>query len=160
MRWLEFVPSQDLLFDAKVSEMCRSCKRYGKKATCPPYIPAFEHYAAMLPRFARGLFAVEEFVVSGERSAVGIVSSLAIWNAVVSKRNELIAQGHTFAVAFGAGSCKLCPTCGGVCAKPDKSLVPLEATGLDLVKTLAPFDVAIKFPVKTEFYRVGAVFYD
>ena len=159
---------KDLEFDVKVREECYSCKRYGKKATCPPYIGNIEYYENLLKRYRHGMFVVCEFNVPDgiadtpeDIAKLGSTSSVELYRAVITLRDLLTMDGHYFAVAFGAGSCKLCPGgCEFPCRLPAKSLVPIEATGVNVVEALKKFGVDIRFPIKGKFYRIGAIFYD
>jgi len=152
----------DSLFDdsLKVLEMCRTCKRYGTKATCPPYIE--KDYKYILKQFRICLCMYEKFTCKNldDWEIIGKESSLVIHDAVKSKVHQLREEGYYFVVGFGAGSCKLCSTCSFPCSRPDESLIPLEATGVNVCKLMEIVGVKLKFPVKNEFYRIGAVFYD
>ena len=44
---IEIIPNEDLIFDDKVKEQCKHCKRFGKKSTCPPFISS-EYYEKLL----------------------------------------------------------------------------------------------------------------
>lgn len=160
MNRLVVKPKEDLIFDLKVREMCRFCKRYGKKATCPPYVGSFGYYSRLLPQYTFGVFYFEKFVIEGDYLELGKRSSLKIYRKILSEREKLFEDGHYFAIGFGAGSCKLCDKCSFPCSAPEKALIPLEATGVNIVKTLGRYGVTLKFPVKKYFYRVGAIFYD
>jgi len=152
-------PESELVFDLKVREMCKFCKRYGKKATCPPHIDSFEYYSRLLPRYAYGIFYYEKFTTEGDYFELGRNSSLKIHKKILSERNRLFEGGHYFIVGFGAGSCKLCERCSFPCSIPEKALIPLEASGINIVEILGKKGIKLDFPVKEHFYRVGALFY-
>lgn len=162
MKEIKINPKKDLIFDNKVVEQCKNCKRYGKKATCPPYIDNSDYYQKILFIYKNGVIYYKKFIIDNPKNWVrlGKESSIEITNFLLKKRTALINKGHYFAIAFGAGSCKLCEECSFPCRFPDKSLIPLEGTGLDIIKTMKKFGVIIKHPVKEYFYRVGAIFYD
>jgi len=160
MRQIEINPSNDLIFDLKVREMCKSCKRYGKKATCPPYVESVEYYSKLLPRYSHGIIYYEIFPIDGDSVEIGNKSSLKMCKKIASERNKLFTGGHYLVVGFGAGSCKLCDKCSFPCPLPAKALVPLEATGVDIIKIMNKFGTEIKFPVNDTIYRIGALFYD
>lgn len=157
---LSISPMADLTFDLKVIEMCKSCKRYGKKATCPPHIESFEYYSKLIPKYRHGTFYIKKFTIHGDCLTQGKRSSLEIHEKILSEREKLFNRGHYFSIGFGAGSCKLCKKCSFPCPKPEKSLVPLEATGLNIVETLKRQSIVIGMPAKTHFHRVGGLFYD
>jgi predicted metal-binding protein len=162
---IEFNPSKMLCrnFKDKVREQCKSCKRYGYKATCPPHVESVEYYKHLLPKYEKGVLFILEFNVASLKSykEIGKSSSLALWEAVTKYRDSLIREGVTYYNAFGAGSCKLCESCKFPCRFPSKSLIPLGATGLDVIEFVKDVTkIEIKFPVVDKFYRVGGVFYD
>jgi len=160
MKKLRINPKEDLIFDPKVIEMCKSCKRYGQKATCPPHIESFEYYSKLLPQYKSGVFYIEKYAIQGDYLEQGTKSSLDIHKRILSERGRLFNSGHYFNIGFGAGSCKLCKKCSFPCSKPEKSLIPLEATGLNVIKTLRKYGIVIEIPIKAYFYRVGGLFYD
>jgi predicted metal-binding protein len=156
-------PKKDLIFDLKVREMCKSCKRYGKKATCPPHVESFEYYEKLLPQFKNGIIYYKKFNVGNRKNWIkkGKQSSLEIYEKIIYERDRLITiRGHYFFIGFGAGSCKLCDKCTFPCKNPGRSLIPFEATGVDRVRIMENLGVKINVPIKKYFYRIGALFYD
>ena len=150
-------------FTNKTRELCKYCKRYGQKTTCPPHIDNVEYYKELLPTYNNGELVVMEFPVDIENwESLGKNSSLKLHMLLLEMREVLFKQGR-FAVIYGAGSCKNCNTCQIPCAFPEKSIIPIEATGLmvvNLVKKIA--DIDITFPVENQekFYRIGMILYD
>jgi len=150
-------------FTDKAIEMCKSCKRYGKKATCPPYIDGIDYYRKILPSYAHGILLMKKFKVDIKNwKVLGIKSSLDIQAELIKIRNELLGKS-LFAIAFGAGSCKICPVCQIPCRHPEKSIIPMEGTGLNVVSLVKKVSkIKLTFPVEKQefFYRVGMVLYD
>jgi predicted metal-binding protein len=114
----------------------------------------------LLPQYAHGVFYFEKFAIKGDYLELGKKSSLKIYRKIVLERSKLLKDGHHFTTGFGAGSCKLCDECSFPCPNPERALVPLEATGVNIVNTLKRYGITLKFPVKKYFYRIGALFYD
>ncbi len=159
----EFSPAKILppLFDYKVREECKSCKRYGAKATCPPYCAEVDYYQQLLPTYSFGMLLAIQFTTSKNSKTDSEESSLALQKNILEMRKTLFLQGHIFSAGFGAGSCKVCAVCTFPCRFPDRSLVPLEATGVNVVKLASIVgEINIKFPVKDKFFRVGMIVYD
>lgn len=159
---VEFNPSilQDC-FTLKAREMCKFCKRYGFKSSCPPNVESVEYYKKLLPSYKNGICYYELFTSSKDWVKTGKESSLVIHNKLLKKRDDLFSQGHTFINAFGAGSCKLCDKCAYPCRHPEKSLIPLEGTGINVVWFMKKaFDIDVEFPIKNELYRIGIILYD
>lgn len=160
MEQIEINPNKDLIFDQKVREMCKSCKRHGMKATCPPHIESVEYYSKLLPKYPHGFLYYEIFPVDDDADEVGRKSSLKIHKKVITERASLFAKGHYLIVGFGAGSCKLCDSCSFPCHLPGQALIPLEATGIDVIKMMKKFGIDVSFPVKDLIYRIGMLLYD
>jgi predicted metal-binding protein len=119
-----------------------------------------DYYQKLLPTYKNGILFVQMFCVEGTIWESSKDSSLAIFNAVNKERETLRKEGHYFISAFGAGSCKACDTCSVPCSAPENSIVPLEATGINVVLLAEKFGIKIVFPVGRDFYRLGALFYD
>ena len=149
---------KELIFDEKVREQCKSCKRYGTRYSCPPYVESVEFYKRLMQGYQQGLLIALEFVVGPDWKEDGKKSSVALANKVLEVRERLIAEGHYFAVGFGAGSCKNCVECADPCRLPNKALLPVEATGVNVVESFKEF-IQIQFPVRDTFYRIGVVLY-
>jgi len=154
-------PAADLVFDMKTREMCKSCKRYGLKATCPPHIDSLEYYRELLPTYTLGVLYYKQFEIIGvDYTAMSRDSSIEMHKHVSAALESLRDEGHYFTLGLGAGSCKLCRQCTFPCPIPSRALVPIEAAGINVVATMARQDVKLTFPVETYFYRVAAVFYN
>lgn len=162
MEKIKINPKTDLKFDLKVVEQCKSCKRYGSVATCPPYIEKLDYYQKLLPTYKHGFLYYERFEIDNYENwrELGKMSSEKLRKFVIKERDKLIDEGHYFVVAFGGGSCKNCDKCSIPCRFPDKALIPMEGTGMNIVEMMKKFGVEIKHPVKDFFYRVGCIFYD
>jgi len=164
-------PATDLIFDNKVREACKSCKRYTKKATCPPYVETVEYYKSILPKYKYGKIFYKRFEVpkdyteptdeESKPNTLGRKSSLEIHNHLLKERMKLNKEGHYFVVILGSGSCKLCTTCDFPCAFPAQSVIPMEGTGMDVFAMMKKQGINdINFPINSYFYRVGCILYD
>ena len=152
-------------FDNKVREMCKSCKRYGFKATCPPHIESINYYKKFLPTYKYGKVILYKYININidNWEQDGKKSSIDISNKLVLLRNELLQNNHFFVIGFGAGSCKICKKCMFPCKYPEKSFIPMEATGLNIIKLVKKIcNISIEFPVGKQkfFYRVGLLLWD
>ena len=161
MKTIQINPTK-IPFSLKVREMCTSCKRYNTKATCPPYVENINYYKELFNSYKNGIVCYEKFECKDKNNwiEIGKHSSLVISNYLLKRREELFKEGHYFISVFGAGSCKLCPTCSFPCRHPQKAIIPLEATGVDVVQLMKNCLIDIKFPIKDVFYRIGLILYD
>lgn len=150
------------VFTPKARDMCRSCKRYGKKACCPPRVESLEYYKTTIKEYRYARIILKEYIIDTyeSESEAGRLSSIELQDELLSSRDKLLKSGSIFVTCFGGGSCKLCETCSKICRHPEKSLVPLEAAGIDVFATLKLLGVELPKVITTSFYRVGAIFYD
>lgn len=157
-----FDPKKELIFDLKVCESCKSCKRYGLTGCCPPYIDTYEYYKKLLKRYTYGKVFVEKFIVkdTDTHQEIGRQSSLDLHKALLEEKNKLFSTGHYFNIILGGGSCKHCKECSIPCKMPQNRAIPVEATGINVIATLAKMGLWLKFPVKKVFYRVGMLLWD
>lgn len=152
---------KSLVFNEKARLACFSCKNYGLKATCPPYIANVGYFKKTLRTYKNGIVYYEKFEADKENwKSLRETSSLKIHKTVLEERNKLIEGSHYYYMAFGAGSCKLCSSCSFPCKKASESLIPIEGTGIDLVATMKKYNINIKFPIKDYFYRFGMLIWD
>jgi predicted metal-binding protein len=150
-----------IVFNEKTRLACLSCKNFGTKATCPPYIATTEYFKKVIRTYKHGVVYYELFKADKENwETLRKESSLKIHKHILAERNRLINNGHYFYLALGAGSCKLCQTCFFPCKKPSESLIPIEGTGIDLVATMKKYGINIEFPIKNSYYRFGGLLYD
>ena len=157
-----FDPKKELIFDIKVCEACKSCKRYGLTGCCPPNIGTFEYYKKLLKRYTYGKVFIEKFTLEdpSKWKEAGKESSLKLHKILLKEREDLLNKGNYFNLILGGGSCKWCKECKIPCQAPQYRAIPIEATGINVVATLAKMGFWIKFPVKKTFYRVGMLLWD
>jgi len=154
-------------FDLKVREMCKSCKRYSYKASCPPYIESVDYYKKWLPTFKQGKLVIYKFKLSKKDiknwEELGKKSSLDLSDYLLKSRNNLMKEGHWFVIVYGDGSCKNCQKCSFPCRFPNKAITPFEGTGVNIVKLMKDLaKIELKYPVEKfkEFFRIGVILYD
>lgn len=148
--------------DEHVRELCKYCKRYGKKVCCPPYLPVIEEYKKLFIKYKCGTLLIKKFTIDDIKKweELGKNSSEELRQSVILFINSLKTDKYTY---FGAGSCKNCKTCSNPCRFPDKQLIPLEGLGLNVVKLVEDIaNITLKFPVENYgyFYRIGLVLYE
>jgi len=160
MKEIKINPKQ-IVFNEKTRLACLSCKNFGTKATCPPYIATIKYFKKVIKSYKQGIIYYDLFKADKENwETLRKESSLKIHKYILAERDKLINEGHYFYLCLGAGSCKLCPTCSFPCKNPSESLIPVEGTGIDLVATMKKYKINIKFPIKDSFYRIGMLLYD
>jgi predicted metal-binding protein len=166
----------DVYVENRIPLKCRvGCVGYGKKLTCPPYVPTPNEfreilneyeYAALL-KFKSPAKADHETVCSIYKNWLDPdvetdlkVKAEKFWdeyfdysNIIHNKMLELekvaFNQGYTLALAFVNGSCKLCKSCNlkeKICVHPSLARIPEHAVGINMKKTAKAAGMELKFP--------------
>ena len=166
------IRSEDLVFEERVRLKCFQCSNYRKKWTCPgnltqldfrKIISEYEHLAVV--SLKRSAVSNQESGVSGQQSAVSNQQSgvsnqeSAVWyreagnelhRAMLYLETEMMKRNNALAQSFIGGSCELCE--GGCpadkCAHPEQARVPWDATGCNVVRTLANIGIHVDFTGK------------
>jgi predicted metal-binding protein len=145
------------VFEKRVKLNCFYCNKYNTSWTCPPKIPDLD-YKEMFNEFENYCVVYGEFpFVEETYSKVRAESSVIVHKAILEAESYLLQNGNSTYLSFIGGSCKLCKNGCGVnkCNNPYLSRIPLEATGVNVIKTLAKYGIEIKFPVKDKIIRAG-----
>lgn len=156
----KIVSTRDLVFDCRSRFMCRSCKRYGKKATCPPYLPEVSYFQTLVEQYQLGLLVGVKCQLKGlNREEIRMESSLSLHKILLELERQAFEMGHYFVISFIGGSCKWCSTdtCKFPCSNPTKGRFPLEAIGIDVIETCKRLDIRLRFPVDDHLWRIGLI---
>ncbi|MDO4864047.1 MAG: DUF2284 domain-containing protein [Ruminococcus sp.] len=155
-----FMDPKQAVFEECVKMNCFYCGKYGRNWRCPPNLPDID-YPKMFSEYDEGMFVAFTFDVTNKAQyeSVRNESSVTLHKALLQIEKWFYDHNSSTAISFGAGSCKLCKGgCGKErCNNPYMSRSPLEATGVNIVKTAAKFGIDIKFPTPEKLMRVGLV---
>ncbi|WP_321508092.1 DUF2284 domain-containing protein [uncultured Methanoregula sp.] len=175
---VKVIPASDIVVENRVPLKCRAgCIGYGKKLTCPPYVPTPDEFRKILSEYRHALLV--KFISPANADPDVICSIYRYWldpDAPADKKEsatqfwkdhfngtgafapmmlelERVAfnAGNPFALAFINGSCRLCETCNvkaGICIHPTQARIPEHAVGVNMVKTAKKAGMAIRFPVQ------------
>lgn len=152
-----FCEPKDIIFDDRAILQCFNCKNYGVKHTCPPYDFNII-WKNMFSKYSKCAFVyvVESFSTKEEFDVVRISSTNRLHKNLLELEKYCFSLGCYYSTAFIGGSCKLCKSCSSdKCRQPEKSRIPLEATGVDVMATIKKLGLNLAFPVKEKLYRVG-----
>jgi predicted metal-binding protein len=172
------IQARDVAVENRVPLKCRAgCIGYGKKLTCPPYVPTPDEFRKILSEYRYALLvkfispavadpdvicSVYKYWLDPEAPADKEDQATKFWKdhfngtgtfAPVMLELERIAfkAGNPLALAFINGSCRLCETCNvkaGICVHPTQARIPEHAVGVNMVKTAERAGMPIRFPVK------------
>jgi len=152
-------PSEDSVFQERVRLSCaNNCARYGTKLSCPPYIPDLD-YEKAIREYNLGLILMVERAAKTQKQfkETRAESTNTLHKILLKLEKEAFDQGQYLTTSFIRGSCKLCDNCYDECKHPESSRIPIEATGMNVVKTLENIGEKIAFPVAKykKFSRIG-----
>jgi predicted metal-binding protein len=148
----------NLEFFEYVKVKCFHCKKYNGCWTCPPrmnhinYEKFFGEYKnAILIRYTKNTNSQEEY------NQVRIDSTNILHRALLYLEKYLFTLDNYKAMSFIGGSCKLCKNgCAeDKCRDPYNARVPLEATGVDLIKSFKKAGINISFEKDFTFAQMN-----
>lgn len=172
------VPAGQIVVENRVPLKCRAgCIGYGKKLTCPPYVPTPDEFRKILSEYRYALLV--KFTSPAVADPEVICSIYKYWldPAAPQDKKEKATQfwqdyfagskdcapvmleleraafnhGYPLALAFVNGSCRLCETCNvkaGICVHPTRARIPEHAVGINMKKTAEKAGMPIRFPVE------------
>lgn len=157
---LVFMDPKEAVFEECVKMNCFYCGKYGRNWKCPPNLPQID-YPQMFSEYDEGMFVYFLFNVTSKAQYESIrnESSLVLHKALLQIEKWFYNHNRSTTVSFGAGSCKLCKGgCGkDRCNNPYMARSPLEATGVNIVKSAAKFGIDVKFPTEEKLMRLGLI---
>lgn len=155
------IDGSKLFFEERVRMNCFYCGKYNMNWKCPPQIPSL-NYHKMIAEFDNvALIWVEESLKDKDYNQVRNDSSIHLHKALLECEKWLYAKNNSTALSFIAGSCKLCKNgcASDHCANPYQARTPVEALGINIVKSAGLFGINIKFPPTKFIMRIGLLLY-
>lgn len=153
----KIVDSKKLIFEERVKMNCFYCGRYNVNWKCPPKLPQIDG-KKMLSEFDHTAFIwVVMPIEENNFAAVRNDSSLILHRALLECEKWLWKHNNSTALSFIGGSCKLCKNgCApNRCANPYQSRSPIEALGINVVKSAELFGITVHFPPTEYMMRLG-----
>lgn len=151
------ISTQEIVFEERVRLACFNCPRYGVNHTCPPNIPQID-YAKVIVEYDHALlvWSITGYDENTE-SAARRESTLLLHRTLLQAEKYFWDNSNSLATSFIGGSCKLCSQgCAKEgCRQPALSRIPMEASGINVIKTCEKIGMVIPFPPKGSFYRIG-----
>lgn len=153
-----FIDPKDLVFEENVKMNCFYCGKYNSNWRCPPNLPDID-YPRMVAEYTNGLFVVLQYEIASKEEFTFIrnESSIVLNKLLLSLEKWMWDHNSSTVISFGGGSCKLCKGgCGKEkCNNPYMSRSPIEAIGINVVKSARKYDIDIRFPTNEKLMRVG-----
>lgn len=147
-----------LIFEENVKMNCFYCGKYNNNWKCPPNLPDID-YKRMMKEYEVGMAVVLSFQIrqQNEYDRIRNDSSVTLHKLLLELEKWLYNHNSSNAISFIGGSCKLCKGgCGkDRCNNPYMSRSPIEATGINIVKSMKQYGVAVDFPTNQMLKRIG-----
>lgn len=153
----KIISADKLIFEERVKMNCFYCGKYNVSWRCPPKIPEID-YKKMFSEYDKAaLIYVRMPLGGGDYNTIRNDSSIYLHRALLLCERWLWQRNNVAALSFIGGSCKLCKNgCAtDKCANPYQSRSPVEALGINIVKSAEQFGIYIQFPVKEYMTRIG-----
>jgi len=171
------ISAADVCVEDRVRLKCRvGCVGYGKKLMCPPHVPTVDEFRNILAEYNHALLvkfrspaeaddatalATYRNWLDPEAPAEARANATKFWAdyfgdskrillAMLELEKAAFNEGHTFAIAFVNGSCRLCEKCNvenGVCLHPNMARMSEHAVGINMKKTAKDAGMPLQFPI-------------
>lgn len=153
-----FIDPKDLVFEENVKMNCWYCGKYNNNWRCPPNLPDI-NYKQMMKEYTDGAYVYLKYKITNKEDYSNIRndSSVTLHKLLLKLEKWMYEHNKANAISFIGGSCKLCKSgCGKEkCNNPHMSRTPLEAIGVNIVKSVKPYGLKISFPTDKELIRIG-----
>lgn len=157
-----FIDPKELVFEECILMNCFYCGRYGNNWRCPPNLPDID-FKKMMTEYDAGLFVLLTYYPEDEEAYNWYrnESSVVLHKNLLELEKWMYNNNSSTAISFIGGSCKLCKNgCNKTrCNNPYLSRSPLEATGVNIIKSAKKYGIDISFPAKEKLVRLGLLLY-
>ena len=153
----KIIPSEWVVIDERVRLKCEvpRCSGYGRFLTCPPHVMSVDVFSRIRSRYRWGLLVqVEAKNIDSTDKGKGRIDrailkenrklhypfKLKLVEVVEAVESAAFKKGMRFAAGLVGGSCVLCEQCvigkgSNACRHPFRARPPMEAVGIDVIKT-------------------------
>jgi predicted metal-binding protein len=172
------IPACNVIVENRVRLKCQvGCAGYGKKLTCPPYVPSVDEFRKMLAEYHYALIvkfhstatADEQISLAPQKMLLDMSEpkearekaakfwddyftySKSILPIMLELEKTAFNHGNTFAISFVPGSCRLCEKCNlenKMCIHPTMARIPEHAVGINIKKTADDAGMPVTFPFR------------
>ncbi len=151
------ISAELVVIDERVRLKCEvpRCAGYGEYLTCPPHVMSVDRFARILSKYKRCLLVQVEakhidsldkgrnridHALLKEKRELHRPFKLKLLQVVEAVEAAAFKKGLRFAAGFVGGSCVLCGRCvddktSERCRHPFRARPPMEAVGIDVIKT-------------------------
>ena len=153
------ITNDKIVFEESVKLNCFYCKNYDSNWTCPPRIPDLD-YKGILGECENIAIILYKTNVNKENfETLRNRSTNIVHTSLLSLEKFLWESNYPLAITFIGGSCKLCKNgCStDKCMNKGNSRIPVEALGINVVKTMKNINIDVVFPTDSSLMRCGMI---
>jgi len=176
------IPSNWVVIDARVRFKCEvpKCAGYGQYLTCPPYVMSVEAFSKIRSNYKWALLVQVEAknidsadkgksrinpAILKENTELHRSFKLKLIEIVEAVESAAFKKGLRFAAGLVGGSCVLCERCvddksSEACRHPFRARPPMEAVGIDVIKTAQNTGLPIHLSSSKNVVWTGLVLLD
>ncbi len=178
----KIIPATSVVIDERVRFKCEvpRCAGYGQFLTCPPHVMSVDTFKKVLSHYKWGLLVQVEAkdIDSTDKSKRRIDQTILmkyrdlhrpfkveLLEIVGEVESEAFKKGFRFASGLVGGSCVLCERCvdgkfSRRCRHPFRARPPMEAVGIDVIKTAQNVGLPIHLSSSKDVLWTGLVLLD
>lgn len=160
--FFSYIEPNSIIFEERVKLKCSFCDKYGINRRCPPFHTGIDLKASIREyENCMVVYTVFRYKNEQEKGVVRRESTNYLHKSLLDLEKILWENEQVLGVSFIGGSCKLCKDgCGTTCRNPVNSRIPVEATGINVIKTIKnELNIEIKFNETGILYRFGLLFW-
>lgn len=178
----KIIPSGWVVIDERVRLKCEvpRCSGYGRFLTCPPHVMSVDAFSRIRSGYQWGLLIqVEAKNIDSTDKGKGRIDrtilkenrklhypfKLKLVEVVEAVESAAFKKGMRFAAGLVGGSCVLCEQCvidksSNACRHPFRARPPMEAVGIDVIKTAENAGLPISLSSSKNVVWTGLVLLD
>jgi len=176
------ISTEMVVIDERVRLKCEvpRCAGYGKYLTCPPNVISVEDFTRILSKYrwcllvqveAKGINSTDKVkgrithTVLKENRNLHRPFKLRLLQVVEAVEAAAFKKGLYLATGFIGGSCVLCESCVDdksleACRHPFRARPPMEAVGIDVIKTVKNAGLSIHLSSSKNVLWTGLILLD
>lgn len=148
----------DIIFEERVKLNCFYCTKYNINWRCPPNIPDLNYYN-IISEYDNLAIVYIIMDINNNFDFIRIDSTNKLHKSLLVLEQYFWNNNNSLATSFIGGSCKLCQNgCDkDKCKQPLRARIPIEAIGINVIKTLQNIGININFPITNQLFRGGMI---
>ena len=157
------INTSQICFEERVKLKCFYCNKYNHKWTCPPKIPKVNYETIIKKEYSKGfLVHYKEKINKANFEQVRLSTTVKLHQALLKAEKFLYDNNYVMVLSFIGGSCKLCKNgCNPEkCNNPQLARIPMDAAGINVVKTAKQVGYDINFPIGNTLSRYGLLLWE